>query len=113
MSIKMSALIFFSAFLDMQSIRKDEATTSEELFFFNPLTDVRLLHGKHKFKLQTGKKGRSLKASELFQKYPKAPNFNYLNNRLFKSDSVVPGTSNNQGLTVQNQMFTVSVSFNS
>ena len=40
MSIKMSALIFFSAFLDLQSIRDDEATTSKVLIFFNALTNV-------------------------------------------------------------------------
>ena len=33
-------LIFFSAFLDMPSIRDDEATTSKELIFFNAFTDV-------------------------------------------------------------------------
>ena len=35
-------LIFFqfSAFLDLQSIRDDEATTSKELIFFNALADV-------------------------------------------------------------------------
>ena len=32
--------IFFSAFLDLQSIKDDEATTSKELIFFNALTDV-------------------------------------------------------------------------
>ena len=34
------ATIFFSAFLDLQSIRDDEATTTKELSFFNALTDV-------------------------------------------------------------------------
>ena len=38
----LNALIFFSAFLDLQSIRDDEATTSKELIFFNALTDVPL-----------------------------------------------------------------------
>ena len=33
-------LIFFSAFLDLQSIRDDEATTSKEPIFFNALPDV-------------------------------------------------------------------------
>ena len=31
---------FFSAFLDLQSIRDDETTTSKKLIFFNALTDV-------------------------------------------------------------------------
>ena len=38
--IKSSDFLFFSAFLDLQSIRDDEATTSNELIFFNALTDV-------------------------------------------------------------------------
>ena len=33
-------LIFFSAILDLQRIRDDEATTFKELIFFNALTDV-------------------------------------------------------------------------
>ena len=36
----LKALIFFSAFLDLQSLKDDEATTSNELIFFNALTDV-------------------------------------------------------------------------
>ena len=35
-----SDFLFFSAFLDLQSIRDNEATTSKELIFFNALTDV-------------------------------------------------------------------------
>ena len=35
-----SDFLFFSVFLDLQSIRDDEATTSMELIFFNVLTDV-------------------------------------------------------------------------
>ena len=47
-------LIFFSAFLDLQSIRDDEATNPKELIFFNALTDVQITsHRKHKLKLQT------------------------------------------------------------
>ena len=34
------ALTFFSAFLDLQSIRDDKATTSKKLIFFNALTYV-------------------------------------------------------------------------
>ena len=34
---------FFSAFLDLQSIRDDEATTSKKLIFFNDLTDVPII----------------------------------------------------------------------
>ena len=32
-------LIFFSAILDLQSIRDDDATTPKELIFFSALTD--------------------------------------------------------------------------
>ena len=50
----LNALIFFSAFLDLQSIRDDEATTSKELIFFNAFTDVpHTSRKKHKLKLQT------------------------------------------------------------
>ena len=37
---KSSDFLFFSAILDLQSIRDDEATTSIELIFFNAMTDV-------------------------------------------------------------------------
>ena len=39
-------LIFFSAFLDLQNIRDDEATTSKELIFFNALTDAQITSWK-------------------------------------------------------------------
>ena len=35
-----SDFLLFSAFLDLQSIKDDEATTSMQLIFFNALTDV-------------------------------------------------------------------------
>ena len=35
-----SDFLFFTAFLDLQSIREDEATTSKELIFCNALIDV-------------------------------------------------------------------------
>ena len=41
-----------------------------------------------------------MKAFELFRKYPKPPDFNHSNYRLFERIRAVPGTSNNQGLTV-------------
>ena len=41
-----------------------------------------------------------MKASKLFRKYPKAPDFDHSNYRLFERISAVPGTSNNRGLTV-------------
>ena len=41
-----------------------------------------------------------MKASELFQKYPKTSDFDHSNYRLFERIPGVPGTSNNRGLTV-------------
>ena len=49
------------------------------------------------------------KASELFRKYPKTPVFDHSNYRLFERISVVPGTSNNRGLTVFDYMFLTAV----
>ena len=40
------ALIFFSAFLDLQSIQDNEATTFKELIFLNALTDVPIISRK-------------------------------------------------------------------
>ena len=52
-------------------------------------------------KLQTlAKERRSMKASELFRKYPKTPVFDHSNYRLFERIPAVPDTLNNQGLTV-------------
>ena len=49
------ALIFFlfSAYLDLQSIRDDEATTSKELISLMLWHMFRLLYGKHELRLQT------------------------------------------------------------
>ena len=106
---------FFSAFLDLQSIRDDEFTTSKELIFLNALPwcnaqvwakPVKIerkkdVHGKHELKLQTlAKQWRSMKASELFWKYPQTPDFDHWNYRLFERIPAVHGTSNNRGLTV-------------
>ena len=55
MSIKIG-FSFFSAFLDLQSIRDDEATTTKELIFCYALTDVpiiKLIQEKHELKLRT------------------------------------------------------------
>ena len=42
-------LNFFSAFLELQSIRDYEATASKELIFFNALTDVQITSRKTRF----------------------------------------------------------------
>ena len=44
-----SDFLFFSAFLELQSIRDDEATTSKELIFFNTLTDVPITSREARF----------------------------------------------------------------
>ena len=41
-----------------------------------------------------------MKASELFRKYPKTPDFDHLNYRLFEKIPAIPGTLNNGGFTV-------------
>ena len=41
-----------------------------------------------------------MKASELFREYPKTPDYDHSNYGLFERIPAVPGTSNNQGLTV-------------
>ena len=49
-------IFFLLAFLDLQSIRDNETTTSKKLIFFNALTYVpiiQLLQGKHELKLRT------------------------------------------------------------
>ena len=64
-------LIFFSAFLDLQSIRDDEATNPKELISLMLWLMLQLLYGQHGLKLQTvAKQLRSMKASELFRKLP-------------------------------------------
>ena len=54
----------------------------------------RLLHRKQELNMQT------IKASELFRKYPKTSDFDHSNYRLFERIPAVPGTSNNRGFTV-------------
>ena len=53
----------------------------------------------------SAKQWRSMKASKLFQKYPKTPYFDHSNYQLFERIPAVPGTSINQGLTVQVSTF--------
>ena len=75
-----SDFLFFSEFLDLQSIRDDEATTSKELIFFNALTDVPITSQKTRVEVaNSGKTMIYLKASELFRKYQKTPDFDHSN----------------------------------
>ena len=50
--------------------------------------------------MNSGKTMTFYERSELFRKYPKTPVFDHSNYRLFERIHVVPGTSNNRGLTV-------------
>ena len=102
-------LIFFSAFLDLQRIRDDEATTPRSSFSLMLWQMLRLLHRKQELKLQTlAKQRRSSKALEFFRKYPKTPIFDHSNYRLFERIPAVTGTLNNRGLTVYNCKFPIS-----
>ena len=47
-----------------------------------------------------------MKASKLFRNYPKTPDFDHSNYRLFEMIPAVPGTSNDRGLTVNERMLT-------
>ena len=49
-------LIFFSAFLDLQSIRDDEATTSKEHIFFNAFTDAPITSRKTRVEIANSSK---------------------------------------------------------
>ena len=49
-------LIFFSAFLDLQSIRDDEATAPKELIFLNALTDFPIT--LRKTRIEVAKSGK-------------------------------------------------------
>ena len=104
MSIKIG-FSFFSAFLDLASIRDDETTTSKKLIFFNALTDVLIiLITSRKTRVEVANSGITMtfyERSELFRKYPKTPVFDHSNYRLFERIPAVPGTSNNRGLTVK------------
>ena len=61
-----------SAFLDLHSIRDDEATTSKQLIFFNALTDIALLHGKTQLKMQ------NMMSYESIHAFPKiSPNYGF------------------------------------
>ena len=92
MSIKMLALLFFSALLDLQSIRDVEATTFKELIF----TDVPITSRKTRFEVANS--GKIMTFYESIRAYPEiSVNARF---RSFERIPAVPGTSNNRGLTV-------------
>ena len=57
-------------FLDLQSIRDDEATLSKELVFFNGLTDVLITSQKTRFEVANSGKTKQPSFSENIQKLP-------------------------------------------
>ena len=64
-------LISFSAFLDLQSIRDNGATTSKELIFFNALTDVQITSRKTHVEVATSGKTMTFYGSiRAFTKIP-------------------------------------------
>ena len=95
-------LIFFSAFLDLKSIRDDEATTQRSSFSLMLWQMLWLFHGKHELKLPTLAKhpGKTMTFYESIRAFPKTPVFDHSNYRFFERIPAVPGTSNNRGLTV-------------
>ena len=62
-------LIFFSAFLHMQSIRDDEASTSKELIFFNALTDVSIT--SRKTRVEVANSGKTMTFYESIRAFSK------------------------------------------
>ena len=66
---KRSDFLFFSAFLDLQSIRDDEATTSKELIFFNALTDVPIT--SRKTRVEVANSGKTMMFHESIRAFPK------------------------------------------
>ena len=60
---------YFSAFLDQQSIRDDEATTSKELIFFNALTDVPIISWKTW--VEVANSGKTMTFYESIRAFPK------------------------------------------
>ena len=85
-----SDFLFFSAFLDLQSIRDDEVKTSKELTSRKTQVEV----------ANSDKTMMFYESIRAYRKYPKTPDFDHSNYRLFKRIPAVPGTSNNRGLTV-------------
>ena len=64
-----SDFLFCSAFLDLKSIRDDEATTSKELIFFNALTDVPIT--SRKTQVRVANSGKTMTFYESIQAFPK------------------------------------------
>ena len=96
------SILFFSAFLDLQSIRDDMTTTSKQLIFVNALTDWYLQYFTEKpsWKCKFWQKNDILwKSPSFYWKYQsQTTDFDNPNYQLFERIPVVYGTSNNWGL---------------
>ena len=65
------------------------------------MTDVQITSWKLQVEVaNSGKTMTFYESIQLFQKYPKTPDFDHSNYLLFERISAIPGTSNNRGLTV-------------
>ena len=84
-------LIFFSAFLDMQSIRDNEATTSKELIFFNALTDVSITLRKTRVEVaNSGKTMTFYESIQAFSKISENSHFQSFELPIIRTDSCGP-----------------------
>ena len=96
--------LFFSAFLDLQSIRDDEATSLKELILFNALTDGPSTSGKTQVDIANS--GKTMTFYESIRAFPKTFEL-----PIILKDSWVPGTWNNRGLTECIKLIKVCVSY--
>ena len=86
-----SDFLFFSAFLDLQSIRDDEATTSKELIFFNALTDVPITSQKTPVEVANfGKTKTFYESIQAFPKISEISRFRLFELPIIRNDSCSP-----------------------
>ena len=89
---------FFFAFLHLQSIRDDEATTSK---VFNVLSDVPITSLKTLVEVaNSGKTMRFYESIQVVLKISENSRFQSFELPTIRKIPAVPGTSNNRGLTV-------------
>ena len=83
--------LLFSAFLDLQSIRDDKATTSKELIFFNALTDVPITSRKTRVEVANSGKTMTLYESDrAFPKISENSRFRSFEQRIIRKDLCGP-----------------------
>ena len=101
MLLHVYTVYFLSAFLDLQSIRDNEATTSKELIFFNALTDAPII--SEKTRVEIANSGKTMKFYESIQTFPKISEnsrFQSFELPIIRKEPAVPGISKYQGLSV-------------